>query len=100
MEFTKEQYAALEEVAIAFGVCIEKLIRSIEELAIRFQICKVETELLEMAIENIKQQEYEYYERLQQRRGPLPPYRPKTKPVKVYKRKIYWKRIRSNPKQR
>ena len=53
MEFTKEQYAALEEVAIAFGGCIENLIRSIEELAIRFQICKVETELLEMAIENM-----------------------------------------------
>lgn len=101
MEFTKEQYKVLEEASIELGISIEKLIRNLEELAFRFKIAQMEAELLERAIENIKQMEYEHYESIMlQERGPLPPYRPKTKPGIVYKRKIYWKRIRSNPRQR
>lgn len=101
MEFTKEQYAKLEAASIALGISIEKLIRHIEELAVRFKIAQAEAELLDRAIENIKRMEYEHYEMIMlQERGPAPPYRPKTKPGKVYKRKIYWKRIRSNPRQR
>ena len=101
MELTKEQYAKLEELSIELGVSIKHLISVMEEYASRLYRIKVETEILEMAIENIKQMEYEYCERiLLQERGPLPPYRPKIIPGKGYKNRIYWKRIRSNPKQR
>lgn len=95
MELTKKQRRFIEEVAIFLGVRTESLMRALEKYEVYWKIYGIE-EVLDGIILDYGRRETIFRMECKQAK----PYRPKTKPGKVYKRKIYWKRIRSNPRQR